>query len=184
MNKRYTNDDGKTKTRRRRILIALLLIVFAAAAFLALRSFGYIDLPEEPQATAVYLEDDGGSLEGEAERKEREDIMDELEKQQLIVTDTLSSNISFPSGEVGAVGEWVVENGVENTVIQQAEVYLDDVLIAQSTPIYPNQHITGVELLAEVAPGEYDVIAYLNYYDIETKAFLSKAGYNIHLTVK
>jgi len=66
----------------------------------------------------------------------------------------------------------------------QAEVYLSDVLITKTTPIYPNQHITGVELLEEIEAGEYDVTAYLNYYDIDTKEFISKAGYEIYLTVR
>ncbi len=85
---------------------------------------------------------------------------------------------------MGTVGEWVVENPAENNIIQQAEVYLLDKLIAESTPIYPDQHITGLTLLEEIEPGEYEVIAYLNYYDINTKEFISKAGYKIHLTVR
>jgi len=77
-----------------------------------------------------------------------------------------------------------VENPAENNIIQQAEVYLLDKLIAKSTPIYPDQHITEVTLLDQVRAGEYEVIAYLNYYDIDTKEFISKAGYMIHLTVR
>ena len=63
-------------------------------------------------------------------------------------------------------------------------MYWNEVLIAKTTPIYPNQHITGVALLESIEPGEYEATAYLNYYDIETKEFLSKAGYSIHLTVR
>ena len=100
------------------------------------------------------------------------------------MTDKLSSNISFNSESAGTIGEWVVENPVDNTVIIQGEVYLEDTLIAKSTPIYPIQHITGVSLLTDIESGEYEVIAYLNYYDIETKEFISKAGYKIHLTVR
>lgn len=183
MIKQY-NSDAKVSKRKRVVVILLIVVILAVAVFLMLRGYGDLNPQKEPKATTVYLEDGGNSFEGEAAKKAREEIMNELKKQQLVVTDTLSSNISFSCGEIGTVGEWVVENGIENTVIQQAEVHLDDVLIAQSTPIYPNQHITGVELLADVDPGEYEVTAYLNYYDLDTKAFLSKAGYNIHLTVK
>ncbi len=173
----------KTDKRRKVIIIILAIIALLIAVFFILKGCtGLMDInnnEEEP----IYLEDESRSRDGEAEVTSRNEILKELEKQQLIVTDKLSSNISFPSGEIGTVGEWIVENPEENTIIQQAEVYLNNVLIAESTPIYPNQHITAIELLQEVETGEYEVIAYLNYYDVETKEFISKAGYKIHLTV-
>ena len=183
MNRRYSPTE-KAKMKKRVIIISLIAVVLIAAAFLLLRGCNDTDSVENPMEVPVYLEDEGSSIEGAAQEKEREDIMGEIEKQQLVVTDKLSSNITFASGEIGIVGEWVVENPAENSIIQQAEVYLDGVLIAKSTPIYPNQHITGVSLLENVETGEYDVTAYLNYYDTDTKEFLSKAGYTIHLTIK
>ena len=183
MNRRY-NPKEKAKRKMRVIIIILIAVALITATFLLLRGCNETASVENSKETPVYLEDEGSSIGGTAQEKERKDIMDELEKQQLVVTDKLSSNITFPSGEIGTVGEWVVENLEENNIIQQAEVYLDGVLIAKSTPIYPNQHITGVSLLENVEPGEYDVTAYLNYYDTDTKEFLSKAGYSIHLTIK
>lgn len=183
MNKR-NNANDKTNKREKVLRIVLAAAILIAATFFLLRGCLEPQLQPEPKATAVYLQDDGSAIDGEVQTKEREDIMNELEKKQLVVTDKLSSNIAFPSGEIGTIGGWVVENPKENNIIQQAEVYLDDVLIAKSTPIYPNQHITGVELLAVVESGEYNVTAYLNYYNIETKEFISKAGYNIHLTIR
>ena len=159
------------------------MIVMVVIIFLLLRGCTGTNNIEEPVATSIYLEDEGSSTVGEVKMKEREEILKELEKQQLIVTDKLSSNITFPSGDIGTIGEWIVENPKENNIIQQAEVYLDDLLIAKSTPIYPDQHITAIELLEELSSGEYEVIAYINYYDIESKEFISKAGYKIHLTV-
>lgn len=183
MNRRY-NSNNKEKKKRIVLIALLILIATIVAVFFLLKGCGNDLLSNEPEATPVYLEDDGSSVDGEAQKREREDIINELEKQQLVVTDKLSSNITFTDGEVGTVGAWVVENPKENSIIQQAEVYLDETLIAKSTPIYPNQHITGVELLEEVDAGEYEVTAYLNYYDVDTKEFISKAGYKIHLTVK
>lgn len=180
---RYNSNDNKVK-KKKAVIIILIALAIIAAIFLLLRSCEGELTATEPKATANYLEDDGTSIEGEAETKEREEIMKELERQQLVVTDKLSSNITFSSGAVGTIGEWIVENPEENSIIQQAEVYLDDVLIGKSTPIYPNQHIKGLELLSPIDTGEYEVTAYLNYYDIETKEFISKAGYKIHLTVK
>lgn len=184
MNRQYS--DSKTNEKRiRKVLIILIGIAVAiAAAFFVLRGCDEKGISPQPTPTPVYLEDDGSSLDGKAETKSRDEILEELQRQQLVVTDKLSSNITFPSGEIGTVGEWVVENPAENNIIQQAEVYLMDKLIAKSTPIYPDQHITGVTLLDSVEPGDYEVIAYLNYYDINTKEFISKAGYKIHLTVR
>ncbi len=183
MNSRH-NPTKKANKINRVITIGLIAVVIITAAFLLLRECGNQASVDMPKETPIYLEDDGGAIDGEAKAKDREEIMNELEKQQLVVTDKLSSNITFTHGEVGTVGDWMVENPKENNIILQAEVYLGDKLIAKTTPIYPNQHITGVELLADVECGEYIVTAYLNYYNIDTKEFISKAGYNIHLTVR
>lgn len=182
MKKQQTQAEKKKK---RKVLIIILLVFMALVALFFL-SKCCIDANtvKVPEPTPNYLNDDGNSLDGEIQATDRDEILKELAKQQLNVTDKLSSNITFPSGIVDTIGEWIIENPKENTIIQQAEVYLDDVLIAKSTPIYPNQHITAIELLEEIASGEYEVIAYINYYDIETKEFISKAGYKIHLTVK
>ena len=177
-------DTMKLWDRRRIIfLVFLLILLIAIAVFICFKSCSGQWILREPETTPVYLEDEGGSLEGEAEQADRDEILAELENQQLVVTDKLSSNITFESGSIGAMSEWVVENMKENTVIMQAEVYLEDILIAKSSPIYPNQHITGVELLEELEANEYEVTIYLDYYDIETKEFISKAGYKIHMTV-
>lgn len=173
--------NAKMSTKKKVLMVLLIAAVVVTAAFFFLR--GCSDSFED-KATSVYLDDDSSSIDGQAQARSREDILKELEKQQLIVTDKLSSHISFPVGKVDTIGEWIVENLEENSIIQQAEVYLDDVLIARTTPIYPNQHITGISLLEEVKTGEYEVIAYLNYYDLDTKEFISKAGYKIRLTIK
>lgn len=184
MRRKVKRENSKQKqTKHKVLIIMLILIILAVVVFICLKSCEDEFSLSKPSPTPIYLEDEGGSQEGEAETVDREKILEELEKQQLVVTDKLSSNITFPSGEVNSIGEWIVENPEENTIIMQAEVYLEDTLIAKSTPIYPNQHITAVSLLSEIEAGGYEVIAYLNYYDLETKEFVSKAGYRIHLTV-
>ena len=177
-------DTPKTWSRKRKTYVILsLIILIAIIVFVFFKSCSGQSLFCKPKPTPVYLEDDSSSLEGEAEQADIDEMLAGLEKQQLIVTDKLSSNITFESGTVGTIGEWTVENSADNTVVMQAQVYMDEVLIAKSTPIYPDQHITGIELLEEVETGEYEVTAYLDYYDLETKEFISKAGYRIHLTV-
>ncbi len=182
----YKRNGLESKKNKKKKVIIILIIVFAiaATALFLLKSCNEDQSTAVPETTPVILEDEGRSIDGEAQTKTQEEILDELKNQQLIVTDKLSSNIIFNSGEVGSIGEWVVENLKENDVIQQAEVYWKDVLIAKTTPIYPNQHITGVSLLESISPGEYEATAYINYYDTETKEYISKAGYSIHLTVR
>ncbi len=183
MNKRYEQENNGNK-KKKVIIILIIVFAIAAIALFLLKSCNEDQSTTEPETKPVLLEDEGSSIDGEAQTRSKEEILEELKKQQLIVTDKISSNIIFNSGEVGSIGEWIVENLKENDVIQQAEVYWNDVLIAKTTPIYPNQHITGVSLLESIEPGEYEATAYLNYYDTETKEFLSKAGYSIHLTVR
>lgn len=185
MNK--NNPQTQAEKKKKRKVRIIILLIFLALIILVLISKCCIDantVVKAPKPTPHYLDDDGNSIDGKAQGKDREEILKELTKQQLIVTDKLSSNITFPLGEIGTIGEWIVENQKENTVIQQVEVYFDELLIAKTTPIYPNQHITAIKLLEDVETGEYDVIAYINYYDIETKEFISKAGYKIHLTIQ
>ena len=183
MNKQNTRNSRlqSEKKKKRKVLIIILLALWVLIILLLICKCS-MDANTEP--TTSYLEDESSSLEGEAEQANIDEMLAELEKQQLVVTDKLSSNITFESGAVGTEGEWIVENPADNKVIIQAKVYLDDTLIAKSTPIYPDQHITGIELLEIVETGEYEIMVYLDYYGIETKEFISKAGYRIHLTVK
>ena len=176
-------DEKKKRTKK--ILIIIFMCLLMLILYLVYINNLCPDTSiENPCPSASGLDQSGDAINGAASPKSKEEILNDLEKQQLVVTDKLSSNITFPAGNSGTSGDWIVENPSSNNIIQQAEVYWNDVLIAKSSPIYPNQHITGVELLVDVESGEYEAIAYLNYYDIETKEFVSKAGYAIHLTIK
>jgi hypothetical protein len=118
-----------------------------------------------------------------AEGKTHEEILADLEKQQVIVTDTLSSHAAFPSGKKGTAGEWMIENVKTNNVIQQGEIYLGDVCIARSAPLLPGQHVESITLIEDVPAGTREVIAYMNYFNCDTQAFISRAGFNIKMTV-
>lgn len=184
LSKDKQNADEKKK-RTKKILIIIFLFLLILILLLAYvntlcpdPTIGSLNTPTSS------LDQSGDAIDGAASLKSREEILDDLEKQQLVVTDKLSSNITFPSGNSGTFGDWIVENPSSNNIIQQAEVYFEDQLIAKSAPIYPNQHIEKIELLQYIQPGEYDGIAYINYYDIEIQEFISRAGYSIHITVR
>jgi len=167
------------------IIIAVLAVSLPTLAFILVHSQNPGSGEDvKPESSVSQLNDDRQGQEGAAPSKNQEEVLAELQKQQKIVTDKISSNVTFQTGNVGAVGEWCLENPEENTVIQQAEIYLGDTLIVKTEPVYPNQYVQAVQLLSAVATGEHEVVAYINYYDIDSKAYVSKAGYKIHMTVR
>ena len=170
--------------KKKKILIIALLLVFLLAA----GAFVYISLtnqgsPADPGAS-VGLDDNGNALDGGYKAKTKEQILSDLQKAQVTVTDKISSSVVFKSGAKGSYGTWVVENLPENNVVMQCEIYDGDKLLAKSVPILPDQHIEQIELLEPVEAGSHDVTAYINYFTLDTKTYISKAGYKINLTIK
>lgn len=164
------------------ICLSLCLIVgISAAAFYFTDSHSSKKVIVPNQVSC--LESNGSALNGLPKNPSSNDIMNKLKDQQVNVTDKLSSSISFPNGNQGTEGQWLVENLPKNNVIMQCEVYLNNSLIARSASIYPDQHIEHITLLRAIKSGSYDVIAYINYYDLNTKQYISKAGYKIKMIV-
>ena len=117
MKKQKTQTQAEKKKKRKVLRITLLVFMALVALFFLSKCCIDVNTVKAPESTRTYLSDDGNSLDGEAKTTAREEILKELEKQQLIVTDRLSSNITFSSGDIGTVGEWIIENpedSVEN----------------------------------------------------------------------
>ena len=178
-----TENNEKKRKRKKIILICIFSFLLMLLIILLYANYMNSETTANPSATASHLNSDGNALDGPADTKTGEELLDSLRKQELVVTDTLSSNIIFPSGQAGTIGSWVVENPSTNSIIQQAEVYYNGQLIAKSAPIYPNQHIESIELDQDIPAGEYDAIAYISYYKLDTQEYVSKTGYKIHLTI-
>ena len=167
------------------LLIPFLLVIVAGACVIALNGFSLFTGPAESRAVDTkQLDDNGSAVDGAMQSKSQEQILKELQDQQINVTDKLGSHLYFPNSKAGTEGSWIVENVETNTVTMQCEVYLDDRMIAKSVPIKPNQHIETIVLSEDVAPGEYEVIAYVNYYDLSSGTYLAKAGFKVSLTVQ
>jgi len=177
----------KEGEKRRWAGLLLLLLLLPLLIWQGLRSGterGGERPPTGSRPDTVAIDPDAGeALEGSYEGKTREEILAELERRQLLVTDTLSSHASFPSGEAGTLGEWMVENISGNEVIQQAEIRIGERCVARSAVLQPGQHVSQVRLLEEVPAGTHEAIAYLNYYTTDTQDYISKAGFDIRLTV-
>jgi len=129
------------------------------------------------------LDDSGSALPGSSSSPSRQEILSQLQKQQVTVTDKVSSQISFPGGSTGSTGIWEVENQPSNSVIMQCEIVLNGKTVAKSVPIYPGQHIDSITLSQPVTPGNYNVTATIKYYNKTTKAYLGMADYGIHMSV-
>lgn len=185
------NDHSSFRSmdKRKAVLIAVLVFILMASAILVMAIILWpqhnIKPIESTQHTSSIQLDPGAgdALSGGYKGKTREEILTELQEKQVQVTDTISSHASFATGTAGDLGEWIVENIPGNTVIQQAEIYLDGKCIARSAAIQPGQHIRQVRLIETVPKGVYDVVAYLNYFTQDTQSYISKAGFNIKMTI-
>lgn len=167
-------------------LLTFLILSVSVLCILALNNTSLFSRPAESSgvSSTKQLDENGNALDGSVKQKSQEAILEELKEKQITVTDQLGSHIYFPSGKSGTEGDWVVENVKANTVTIQCEVFLGDKMIAKSVPIRPNQHIETIILSEDVAAGEYDVIAYVNYYNPDSGEYLAKAGFKIKLTVQ
>lgn len=177
------------RKKKLRILIILLAVLCITAgtvtAMFGMGGSRFKTAVVDNSSTDVSkLNDNGSALDGQAESKTSEEVLEELQKEQINVTDRLGSCIVFSKGKAGTPGSWAVENPADNRVVMQCEVYLDNELTAKTVPIRPGQHIESVPLLKNLKAGTYDVTAYINYYAPDTSDYIGKAGYQIKLTVQ
>lgn len=134
--------------------------------------------------STITMDENGKATDGKYKEKTKEEILAELNKNQVNVTDKISSSAEFKNGLKGCVGSFVVENLPSNNVIVQCEVFRGKELLSKSVPIYPNEHIETIELLTSMNSGTYDAVVYINYFKLDTKEFISKAGYKIKIIIK
>lgn len=176
--------------KKKLLMLIILLTVFCitagtvSAVFLMSGSRFKTAVVDNTSTDISKLDDSGSALDGQTESKTSQEVLEELQKDQINVTDRLGSCIVFSKGKAGTPGDWAVENPADNRVVMQCEVYLGDELVAKATPIRPGQHIENVPLLKDLKAGTYDVTAYVNYYAPDTSNYIGKAGYQIKLTVQ
>lgn len=186
------NKDEKEKSKKRkRVLLILLIILFLLIIGITFsfchagtgKPNGGNPSPSSQSPPSSSLENNGSALPGGYTPKSRQKMLSELREKQVIVTDKVSAQIAFSSGEKGSIGTWTVENPASNKVIEQCAVELDGRTVAESAPIYPNQHIEKITLSQLVSPGTYDVTAVIRYYGTDSKDLLGQAEYHLKLTV-
>ena len=186
------NDEKEKTKKRKKVLLVLLIFLLLLAGVVAFSFFqagsvhtsgGGRSLSSQSSPGSSSLDDNSSALPGGYTAKSQQEILSELQKEQVTVTDKVSAQASFPNGTGGATGTWVVENTSSNKVIEQCEIALGGKTVAKSAPIYPGQHIESISLSQKVDAGTYDVTAVISYYSTDTKAYLGRAGYQIKLTV-
>lgn len=166
------------------ILLAVSIILIGSGALAAYTTNWFDQVPVVNQIVKHPSLDNGTANSGSAPEKSQEEIMDALKKQQIVVTDSVNSNAVFSSGKTGTVGDWIVENSGDNNVLMQAEIYVNDTLVATSAIINPGQYVQHVTLSSDLPSGTYKAEAYINYYTNDSsKNYISKAGYSITMTV-
>ena len=181
------NNNGKKKSKRMLLIILLILLLVIIGITFSFCHAGTPNgggpSPSSQSAPSSSLDDNGNALPGGHVPKSRQEILSELWEKEVIVTDRVSEQITFPSGVKGTVGTWTVENPASNKVIEQCAVILNGQTVAESVPIYPGQHIEHITLSQKVTPGTYDVIANIKYYSMDTKSLLGQADYRLMLTI-
>jgi hypothetical protein len=183
---------------KKKVWLIIGFLVIIAGAYLAgclfhgrQRAFDFLPLPGwsrfipgQTTGSSVRLDPTAGTaINGSYQSKSHEEILADLKKQQIIVTDKLSSHAVFASGTKGTAGKWMLENVRQNNIILQAEIFAGDACIARTAPLQPGQHVESIILLEDVPWGTRQAIAYLNYFDRKTRAFISRTGFHIKLSV-
>lgn len=183
------NEKSKKSRRTPAIILILLLLLLIGISFSFCHAGtdhtagGGSSPSSQSGPGSSSLDNNGNALSGGYTEKSRQQILAELEKKQVTVTDEVSSALSFSGGAKGAVGSWVVENPSSNNVTEQCEIMLNGESIAESVPINPGQHIETITLSKQVNEGTYDVTAIISYYSTDTRFYLGKAGYRLKLTI-
>lgn len=106
-----------------------------------------------------------------------------LQKDQLMITDTVNSSATFVNGKAGTGGSWYFANKNTNKVIMQAQIFVNNKPVATSVELRPGQESKSIALQCDIEKGQYTAMAYINYYDLHTQNYISKAAYKISLIV-
>lgn len=161
----------------------MILLVLTVGFTVVAITITVINNSKKPSSSAQLL-GNGSAISGAYHGKSSAELLKELKKEQINVTDKFSSQIMFQSGKRGSTGSWVVENSDANKVTEQCSVILKGQTVAVSAPIKAGQHIENITLNAPVNSGTYNVTVSVNYYDPASSSHLGQADYqNVRMAV-
>lgn len=169
------------KSRKALLLLAFLVLT---VGFTVIAITVTVMNNSKNQKSSAQLIGNGSAISGAYHGKSSAELLKELKKKQINVTDKFSSQIMFQSGKRGSTGSWIVENSAANKVTEQCSVNLKGQTVAVSAPIKAGQHIENITLNTPVNSGTYDVTVSVNYYDPASSAHLGQADYqNVKMVV-
>lgn len=172
--------DKDKKKKRRILLLILLFLLFSISAIAYAIYYSNSHVSGSSGKTMIV---NGTALRGGSSSISEDDLLKELKRKQLMVTDKISSQVVFNGNRKGTSGSWVVENPSTNKVMVQCELLLNGKSIATSVPVGPGQHTETIMLSDDVKSGTYDVTAVVNYFSRDDRSYLGKAGYQIKMIV-
>lgn len=175
--------NNKVKKSRKTLLLIILLLLAIGITVVAI-TITVLNNGSKSKKRSAQLIGNGSAISGAYHGKSSAELLKELKKKQINVTDKFSSQIMFQSGKRGSTGSWIVENSAANKVTEQCSVNLKGQTVAVSAPIKAGQHIENITLNTPVNSGTYDVTVSVNYYDPASSAHLGQADYqNVKMVV-
>lgn len=174
--------NNKGKKSRKTLLLMILLLLAVGITVVAITVT--VMNNSKNQKSSAQLIGNGSAISGAYHGKSSAELLKELKKKQINVTDKFSSQIMFQNGKQGSDGSWVVDNSAANSVTEQCSVILKGQTVAVSAPIKPGQHIENITLNTPVSPGTYSVTVNIKYFDPQTSAYRGQADYqNVRMVV-
>lgn len=171
------------KRSKKTLLLTILLVLIVGITVVAISVTVLFDHNNGASSSAQLIKN-GTAMSGVYHGKTSAELLKELKKQQIRVTDRINSQIKFQSGKAGTIGSWIVENSATNSVTVQCTVMLKGASIAVSAPIKPGQHIENIMLNTPLDSGTYSVTVSVKYYDPKTSDLLGQAEYqNVRMVV-
>ena len=165
-----TYDDGTTalaaiKIKKSRVWIILipLLIGLAAGGYAWLHNHGTSAVQSVSSSQSSHPDSTGSADNGQM----KTDSSQKAPRNRVIV----SSAIIASSGAAGTEATWYFKNpttdknGNANNVIEQAKVYVDNQLVAESPALKPGENITKIKLLKDVPTGVTTTKTVVNLFD-------------------
>ena len=131
----------KHQMKKKNVAIVLIIVLAVVGATVACAIYNHFDLSQmlglgnstvnaNSNISVQILTDNGQSIQGQATSESTQQILDDLKKKEVYVTDSIGSCITF-SGKTGDNATWKVQNLPDNNVIEQVDLFYNNQLIHQ-----------------------------------------------------
>lgn len=163
-----SKDLTKPMTKKKKItLLILLLIVLLGIGIVVMHHFGLFHYPWEKPVTSLY-----SGKEGMLPNISDEDALKMLQEQADKDQVRIQMNAQPKQQEDGTY-DLMFQNLETNLYAEEVIIYLGEDaygdLLFESGRILPGHYLDFVELQTSLEPGEHEAIAYVTFYDGDTR---------------